>query len=168
MQKFTDMYGRTICDGAKIYYNGCFPEKMPMEKRIREGIAIIDGDNLVFCTNINGQLRGVGLYWELDGEPCYDLTVEESTSTKVFIEALQEQLPNERVIPIFGGALWIDSTDVDAIINYLPTIISNAKFWKWHGGLADACRQFCHCLFIDPALIEARIGMKFETLTKGV
>lgn len=87
-------------------------------------------------------------------------------ATVRFIEALDEKYSN--AIPIFGGAIWIDPTDTARIISYLPTIITNAKIWSWHGGLADACRQFCHCLFIDPALIEARIGMKFETLTKGV
>ena len=86
-------------------------------------------------------------------------------TTKRFIEALDEKHPN--AIPIFGGALWVGSSDIDGIIDYLPTIIHNAQFWKWHGGLADACRQFCHCLFVDPMLIEACIGMKFEKLTEG-
>lgn len=96
------------------------------------------------------------------------LTIEELTTkiepdaTMHFIEALDEEYDN--AIPIFGGAIWINPTDIDRIINYLPTIIHNAKFWKWHGGLADACRTFCHCLFIDPALIESCIGMKFEEL----
>jgi hypothetical protein len=86
----------------------------------------------------------------------------EPTSTQVFIEELDNKYGN--AIPIFGGALWIDSADIWAIIDYLPTIIHNAEFWKWHGGLADACRMFCHCLFVDPALVEACIGMKFEKL----
>lgn len=89
----------------------------------------------------------------------------EPNATMRFIEALDERHPN--AIPIFGGAIWIDPTDTERIINHLPSIIHNAKFWKWHGGLADACRQFCHCLFVDPTLIEACIGMKFEKLTEG-
>ena len=89
----------------------------------------------------------------------------EPNATMRFIEDLDEK--HDRAIPIFGGALWIDPTDIDAIINYLPTIVHDAKFWKWHGGLADACRTFCHCLFVDPTLIEACIGMKFEKLTEG-
>ena len=86
-------------------------------------------------------------------------------ATKQFIETLDEKYPN--AIPIFGGAIWINPTDIGQIIKYLPTIIHNAKFWNWHGGLADACRQFCHCLFVDPTLVEACIGMKFEKLTEG-
>ena len=78
MQKsFTDMHGRTICDGAEIYYNGEFPAQIPMKKRIRNGIAIIEGDKLVFAVNIKNKLQGIGLYWELDGEPCYDLIITE-------------------------------------------------------------------------------------------
>lgn len=87
-----------------------------------------------------------------------------NNATRNFIEALDEKHPN--AIPIFGGALWIDPANIEAIIAYLPTIIHNAKFWQWHAGLADACRQFCHCLFVDPALIECAIGMKFEKLTE--
>jgi hypothetical protein len=85
-----------------------------------------------------------------------------NNATRNFIEALDEKHTN--AIPIFGGALWIDPANIEAIIAYLPTIIHNAKFWQWHAGLADACRQFCHCLFVDPALIEYAIGMKFEEL----
>ena len=88
----------------------------------------------------------------------------EPNATMRFIEALDEKYPN--AIPIFGGAIWIDPADTDRIINHLPSIIQSAKMWNWHGGLADACRQFCHCLFIDPMLIEACIGMTFEKLTE--
>ena len=74
---FTDLHERTICDGVEIYFNGRFPDEIPTEKRIRNGIAIIDGDKLVFAVIINNQLQGIGLYWELDGEPCYDLIITE-------------------------------------------------------------------------------------------
>lgn len=84
----------------------------------------------------------------------------EPTATQKAIEALDEKYPN--AIPIFGGALWVH--DLEALIDSLPSLISNAKFWKWHGGLADACRTFCHLCFIDPALVECCIGMKFEQL----
>lgn len=78
MQKlFTDAHGCTICDGAPIYFNGDFPSQIPTEKRIRNGIAIIDGDKLVFAVNINNQLQGIGLYWDFDNEPCYDLIITE-------------------------------------------------------------------------------------------
>lgn len=77
MQQFTDMHGRPICDGVEIYFNGQFPVQIPTEKRIRNGIAIIDGDKLVFAVNINNQLQGIGLYWDFDNEPCYDLIITE-------------------------------------------------------------------------------------------
>lgn len=78
MQKqFTDMHGRPICDGAEIYFNGRFPDEIPTKKRIRDGIAIIEGDKLVFAVNIKNKFQGIGLYWELDGEPCYDLIITE-------------------------------------------------------------------------------------------
>ena len=86
------------------------------------------------------------------------------SATMHYIEALAEKHSN--AIPIFGGAIWLDPCNLDQIIGHLPSIIRGAKFWEWHGGLADACRIFCHCLFVDPALIEVSIGMKFEELTE--
>ena len=80
MQKFTDMHSRTICDGARVYFDGQFPAQVPTEKRIRRGIAIIDGDKLVLAVNINGQLQGIGLYWDFDNEPCYDLIITEGAN----------------------------------------------------------------------------------------
>lgn len=85
-----------------------------------------------------------------------------SNATMRFIEKLDEKHGN--AIPIFGGAIFVDGADFEQVVQSLPHIISSAKFFKWHGGLADACRVFCHCLFIDPALIECYIGMKFEQL----
>lgn len=78
------------------------------------------------------------------------------------IENLDKKHGN--AIPIFGGALWIDPSDINKVIGYLPSIIQNAQIWNWHGGIADACRQFCHILLVDPMLVEACIGMKFEQL----
>ena len=83
-------------------------------------------------------------------------------ATMHYIEALAEKHPD--AIPVFGVALWTDPASIDSIIEHLPTVIREAQFRKWHAGLADACRTFCHCLFVDPALIEAYIGMKFEQL----
>lgn len=77
MPNFTDMHGRSICDGAEIYFNGRFPDEIPTIKRMRDGVAIIDGDKLIFAVIINDQLQGIGLYWELDNEPCHDLILTE-------------------------------------------------------------------------------------------
>lgn len=86
MQQFTDMHGRTICDGAEVYFNGRFPDEIPTKKRIRNGIAIIDGDKLVFAVNIKNKLQGIGLYWELDNEPCYDLIITEEVEILCYQE----------------------------------------------------------------------------------
>ena len=85
-----------------------------------------------------------------------------SNATMHYIESLAEK--HDNAIPIFGHAYHMDNVSIDAIIRKLPDVIRAAKFFHWHGGLADACRTFCHCLFVDPALIEAYIGMKFEQL----
>lgn len=81
-----------------------------------------------------------------------------------FIEALDEKHSN--AIPIFGGAIFMEGANLESVALYLPSVIKSAKFFKWHAGLADACRVFCHCLFIDPMLIETYIGCTFEELVE--
>jgi hypothetical protein len=77
----------------------------------------------------------------------------EPTATQRAIEALNEKYSN--AIPIFGGALWVN--DLKTLVGSLPSVISGARFFKWHAGVADACRTFCHLCFIDPALVECYI-----------
>lgn len=77
MQTFTDINGRIICDGAQIHYTGTFPANMPPERQIRNGIAIIENGFLNFAVIDGNILRGIGLYWEFDEEPCYDLIIIE-------------------------------------------------------------------------------------------
>jgi hypothetical protein len=85
----------------------------------------------------------------------------EPNATMRAVEALDEKYPN--AIPIFGGAIWVNG--IEGIIKSLPHVIHSAKFFGWHDTLANACRTFCHLCFIDPALVECHIGMKFEKLT---
>ena len=83
-------------------------------------------------------------------------------ATEKMIIKMQKTEPN--TIAIFGGAIWV--TDIDELLEFLPAVVRNARFLKWEKGLADACRRFCHLCFIDPTLVEAYIGMKFETLVE--
>lgn len=90
----------------------------------------------------------------------------EPNATMRFIEALADKHSN--AIGIFGGAIWIDGSDLENVATYLPSIIRNAEFFGWHDTLANACRVFCHCLFIDPMLMESYIGITFEDLVEGL
>lgn len=80
--------------------------------------------------------------------------------TQRLIEKLAEEHAN--AIPIFGGALWVNG--IDGLVDYLPTLISSAKFFGWHETLADTCRRFCRLCFVDPALVECYIGVRFDQL----
>lgn len=84
----------------------------------------------------------------------------ESTMTHKAIEALDEKYGN--AIPIFGGAIWVNN--LETLVGSLPSVISGAKFFKWHAGVVDACRTFCHLCGYDPALIEVYLGLRFEEL----
>ena len=82
------------------------------------------------------------------------------------ITALSDKYDN--AIPIFGGALGAynyintDNPDFESFVKYLPSVISHAKFFKWHEGVVGALRRFCRLCFVDPALIECYIGARLE------
>lgn len=82
------------------------------------------------------------------------------------IEELDNNYPN--AIPVFGGALWAyeyaEKGDIKSFVKYLPNVISEAKFRKWHEGIAGALRRFCRICLVDPMLIEAYLGIRFEEL----
>ena len=77
-----------------------------------------------------------------------------------YINALADKHSN--AIPIFGYAYHMQDRSIPAIVRKIPTIIENAKFFGWHDTLANACRTFCHCCFVDPALVEVYVGSTFE------
>ena len=79
------------------------------------------------------------------------------------ILALDEKHSN--AIPIFGGARLVQN--ISDLVSMLPSVIHSAKFFKWHAGLVDACRTFCHLCLVDPMLVEVYIGMRFEDLVKN-
>lgn len=90
----------------------------------------------------------------------------EPNATMRYIEALDEKYGN--AIPIFGGAIFMDGADLLKVALYFPHIIKSAQFFKWHDTLANACRVFCHCLFIDPNLMEIYIGSTFEKFVEDI
>ena len=79
------------------------------------------------------------------------------------IMALADKYPN--VIPIFGGALWVEG-DINKLISCIPHVVHDAKFFNWHEGVVGAIRTFCHLCFVDPALVECCIGMSFKELVE--
>lgn len=83
---------------------------------------------------------------------------------KQIIEELDEKYDN--AIPVFGGALWAYEYafkgDLKNFVKYLPNVVSEAKFRKWHEGIDGALRRFCHICLVDPMLIELYLGIRFE------
>lgn len=89
----------------------------------------------------------------------YDPVVKKS------IEKLAEKHSN--AIAVFGSALSASqyvTTDFDKFVSFIPTVIEDAEFFKWHEGIIGAINRFCHICFVDPALVEAYIGMSFMQL----
>jgi hypothetical protein len=79
---------------------------------------------------------------------------------------LNEQ--HEHAIAVLGGAYFAitcvhgDNIDMDQFVMFLPDVINKAQFFGWHEGIVGALNRFCHICLVDPALIEAYIGMRFE------
>ena len=81
---------------------------------------------------------------------------------------------HDNAIPVFGGAalaynhIHAETPDFEGFIEYLSHVIDEADFRRWHEGIAGACRTFCHLCLVDPALVEAYLGMKFEQLVEAL
>lgn len=86
------------------------------------------------------------------------------------IMALDKKYPN--AIPVFGGAAFAyncihaETPDFERFIEYLFAAVDFAHIRKWHEGLAGACRTFCHLCLVDPMLIEAYLGFRFERVAE--
>lgn len=84
------------------------------------------------------------------------------------IEHLADKYDN--AIVVFGGALWAynyinsDTPNFEKFVGYLPSLISNAKFYHWHEGIIGALHRFCALCLVDTRLVELYIGMTFEEL----
>jgi hypothetical protein len=89
-------------------------------------------------------------------------------NVKQIIEELDNKHPN--AIPVFGGALWAyesvsgENVNFKEFVSYFPTVVSNARFYGWHEGVVGALRRFCRICLVDPNLIEAYLGIRFEEL----
>lgn len=82
------------------------------------------------------------------------------------IEALQDKYDN--AIAVMGGAYWAaqevhnDKPNFDKFIELMCNMVTDHKFFGWHEPIPQAMRTFCKLAMVDPMLVEAYIGMKFE------
>ena len=80
------------------------------------------------------------------------------------------QAQHENAIAVFKGANYANESarngDITTFCEFLPGIARNALFFQWHEGIAGALRRFCHMCLIDPALVEAYLGIRFKDVEK--
>lgn len=79
------------------------------------------------------------------------------------------ELPYPHAIAIFGGACLAckETCNLDKFITvYLNQVAINAAFFKFELGVTKALNMFCHLCLVDPMLIEAYLGIKFEEVAK--
>lgn len=82
------------------------------------------------------------------------------------IKNLNEE--HDNAIAVFGGAQFAykyahgDTMDLTEFALFLPYVANDARFFRWHEGVVGALKRFCNLCLVDPALIEAYIGMRFE------
>ena len=78
----------------------------------------------------------------------------------------------DHAIAIFGGAYGahqaIISGKFDEFVPFLATVIKLAKFYRWHESIPQTLRRFCHLCLVDPALVEAYLGISFAELADEV
>lgn len=78
--------------------------------------------------------------------------------------ALNEQ--HEHAIAVFGCAIYAYECarkgDIVGFTDFLPIVAQNARFYGWHESAPRALHRFCHLCMVDPMLIEAYLGVRFE------
>lgn len=88
------------------------------------------------------------------------------------IEAMQEKYDN--AIAVMGGAYWAaqevhnDKPNFAKFVELMINMVTNYKFFGWHESIPQAMRTFCKLAMVDPYLVEAYIGMKFEEVCQHV
>lgn len=82
------------------------------------------------------------------------------------IEALQDKYDN--AVAVMGGAYWAaqevhcDKPNFSKFVELMCNMVTDLKFFGWHEPIPQAMRTFCKLAMVDPMLVEAYIGMKFE------
>lgn len=93
---------------------------------------------------------------------------------KSMLTELKNKYPNESVGAIFGGATFTAEELQNNKLSFHDFVLrvirvgENAYFWNWCNGTANAMRTFCHLCFVDPALVEAYLGTRFDELAPHV
>jgi len=82
------------------------------------------------------------------------------------ILALEDK--HDNAVAVMGGAYWAaqevhnDEPDFDKFVEYLSNMLIDYDFFGWHEPKPQAMRTFCKLAMVDPALVEAYLGMKFD------
>lgn len=85
-------------------------------------------------------------------------------------ETIKKRLEAEcfgaRSIEVYGGAYHLvllhgDHIKPRYILDGINEAVSNAKYWTPEVSPGKVARNYCHLLFVDPALIELACGMRF-------
>ena len=63
-----------------------------------------------------------------------------------------------------GKALAKHEIDFHEFTVHLVRSLDDMIFRQWRQPLAEAMRDYCHIALVDPALVEAYIGMRFEDI----
>ena len=76
------------------------------------------------------------------------------------------------VIPVFAGAYHAvnyvsgENINLHEFCTYLLGMIQFAIATKYPKGIQNALEKFCHLCLVDPGLIEAYLGIRFEEVAR--
>lgn len=83
-----------------------------------------------------------------------------------------EEEANYPVIQVFAGAYHAvdyahgENIDLHEFCTYLLGMIKFAISTRYPNGIEDALERFCHICLVDPKLIEAYLGIRFEEVAR--
>ena len=88
-------------------------------------------------------------------------------------EHIYEQLLKmENGVAVLGGAYHAydcmnsENIDIHKFCEYLLSCVQPAIYFGFEGGIKNALNTFCHLCLVDPMLIEAYLGIRFEEVAK--
>lgn len=93
------------------------------------------------------------------------------------IKEMREQYPNEQIGAIFGPAWELYETaeklkngtfDFNYLAYRVALVGEFAHFFGWHDGILNAMKTYCHMLLVDPALVEASLGLRFTIIADAI
>lgn len=71
---------------------------------------------------------------------------------------------HDHAVPIFAWAVDVYGKSLPEIIEHIPDVVREVRFYGWHTGIVGAIHTYLHICNVDPMLVEAYLGARIDQL----